>query len=140
MEKLGFRSNGMTPCRRSLIFRYNCEKNSRESMKLPKGFGRNYFSLNAITATVNQVTINAVKSRALSYHVLAFDGENQDSEMEEEELATLCPLQLSQKTCHCNRYFFKRASKTLKLHFNQKRFFHYFKTLNNSISPPLFFL
>ena len=109
-------------------------------MKLPKGFGKNYFSLNAITATVNQVTMSAVESRVQSFHVISLDGEELESELEEEELLTLCPLQLTKQPCYCNGYFFKRTYKTLKLYFKQKLFFHYFQTLNNSISPPITFL
>ena len=32
-------------------------------MRPPKGFGKNYFTLNAITATVNQISLDADKSQ-----------------------------------------------------------------------------
>jgi len=106
------------------------------SMKLPKGFGKNYFNLNAITATVGQISINATAVRVQSFHTLTYKSEELEAEEEIEELAILCPLELSFKPCHCNCYFFKKTRKTLKLYFNQKLFFNYFKTLNNAISPP----
>lgn len=106
-------------------------------MKLPKGFGKNYFTLRAITATSNQVTLNANTSRVQSFHMLNFQSDELEAELEEEELAaTLCTLSLSSKPCHCNCYFFKKTRKTLLLHPNQNYFFNYFKTLNNAISPP----
>jgi len=105
-------------------------------MKLPRGFGKNYFSLNAITATVNQVSLDAITTRVHNFHILSFDTDELESELEEEELATLCPLQLSTKPCHCNCYFFRFTRKTLSLHYFQNYFFNYFKMLNNSISPP----
>jgi hypothetical protein len=106
------------------------------NMKLPRGFGKNYFSLNAITATVNQVSIDAITTRVHNFHILSFDTDELEVELEEEELATLCPLQFSTKPCHCNCYFFKFTRKTLKFHHFQNYFFNYFKMLNNSISPP----
>lgn len=104
-------------------------------MKLPKGFGKNYFSLNAITATVNQITLDATSTRVQNFHQLNFESEELESELEE-ELETLCPLQLSSNSCHCNCHFLKKTYKTLKIHNAQKLFSYYFKTLNNSISPP----
>jgi hypothetical protein len=106
-------------------------------VRLPKGFGKNYFTLRAITATSNQVTLNANTSRVQSFHMLQFSNDELEAELEEEELAaTLCPLSLSSKPCHCNCYFFKKTRKTLLLHPNQNYFFNYFKNLNNAISPP----
>jgi len=107
-------------------------------MKLPKGFGKNYFTLNAITATVAQISLNATAVRVQSFHTLTYKSEELEAEEEIEELAILCPLQLFVKPCHCNCYFFKKTRKTLKLYFTQKLFFNYFKTLNNAISPPSF--
>jgi hypothetical protein len=106
-------------------------------VKLPKGFGKNYFTLRAITATSNQVTLNANTSRVQSFHMLNFKSDELEAELEEEELAaTLCTLELSSKPCHCNCYFFKKTRKTLLLHPNQNYFLNYFKNLNNAISPP----
>ena len=106
-------------------------------MKLPKGFGKNYFTLSAITATSNQVTINAQITRVHNFHMLNFESEELEAELEEEELEILSPSQLSTKPCHCSYYFLNYTRKTLKLHFIPNLFINYFHTLNNSISPPL---
>lgn len=66
-------------------------------MKLPKGFGKNYFTLSAITATANQVTMRAQTSRVQSFHMLNLESDELDGLEEEEELAILCPLELSKK-------------------------------------------
>ncbi|MBU0719921.1 hypothetical protein KJ877_01120 [bacterium] len=107
-------------------------------MRLPKGFGKNYFTLRAITATVNQMSLNANTSRVQSFHMLHFAWDALEALEEDEELATLlCTPELSQKPCHCNCYYLRTTKKILKLCPNQKHFFNYFKTLNNAISPPL---
>ncbi len=104
-------------------------------MKLPKGFGKNYFTLSAITATVNQVALHAKISRINNFHMLRFENDELEELEEEEELAPFCLLDT--KPCHCNKYFLTYTRKTLKLYYNQKLFFNYFKNLNNS-SPPFF--
>ena len=105
-------------------------------MKLPRGFGKNYFTLSAITATVNQVSINANASRVQDFHLFNFSDDKLENEEELEELDIFCPLQLSIKPCYCNCFFLKQTLKTLKLYNNQKFFLNYYKRLNNSISPP----
>ena len=104
-------------------------------MKLPRGFGKNYFTLRAITATVNQVTMHAQCSRVQSFHMSNFASD--ELEAEEEELATtLGILELSTKPCQCNCFYKRRTRKTLKLHAFQKSKPQIFVTLNTSISPP----
>jgi len=105
-------------------------------MKLPRGFGKNYFSLSAITATVNQVTLSADATRTQTFHTpLSFE-RSEEEILEELELEEICPLQLSLKPCHCNCYFKKFTKKTLKNHPRQNLHLNYHKTLNNAISPP----
>jgi len=105
-------------------------------VKLPKGFGKNYFTLRAITATSNQVTLHAITSRVESFHLFHFLGDDSKEELEEEAAASLALLELSAKPCHCNCYYFKRTRKTLLLHPTQNYFLNYFQNLNNAISPP----
>ncbi|MDD2356871.1 MAG: hypothetical protein PHX13_03050 [Thiovulaceae bacterium] len=104
-------------------------------MKLPKGFGKNYFTLRAITATVNQVTLHAQCSRVQSFYMVNFLDEEVETE-EEELAATSSVLELSSKPCSCNCFYKKRTRKTLKLHALQKSRPQIFVTLNTSISPP----
>ncbi|MDD5157907.1 hypothetical protein [Sulfurimonas sp.] len=105
-------------------------------MHLPKGFGKNYFTLRAITATTNQVTLNANAARVEAFHMVGFFGGEQQEELEEEDIATLCTLELSKKPCHCNCYYLKRTKKILQLFPSQKLDFYYFKSLKNAVSPP----
>lgn len=105
-------------------------------MKLPKGFGKNYFTLRAITATSNQVTLHAITSRVESFHLFHFLGDDSKEELEEDPPDALALLEVSSKPCHCNRYYFKRTKKTLELHTFQKYRLDYFKNLHNAISPP----
>ena len=106
-------------------------------MKLPRGFGKNYFTLRAITATVNQVTMHAQCSRVQSFHMSNFESDELEAENEDEKLTTtLGILELSTKPCQCNCFYKKRTKKTLKLHALQKSKPQIFVTLNTSISPP----
>ncbi len=107
-------------------------------MKLPRGFGKNYFSLNAITATVNQVTLCKEASRVQSFHLSAtIYSEELENEEEFEELCILQMQQLSLKSCHCNCFFRLLTRKTLKLFPSAKKYHNYYNYLNTSISPPL---
>ena len=106
-------------------------------MKLPRGFGKNYFSLSAITATVNQVSLHQESSRVQSFHYYGAIYAQESEELEElEELETLCPLQLSLKSCHCNCFFKKLTYKTLKQFNRAKKSLKYQTSLNTDIFPP----
>lgn len=105
-------------------------------MRLPKGFGKNYFRLSAITATTNQISLNANSSRVENFYIL-FSFHNQESKEIEDELLDETFYILEKSTpSHCNCYYFKKTLKTLLLHAKQNYFFNYFKYLNNAISPP----
>lgn len=106
--------------------------------RLPKGFGKNYFSLSAITATTNHVTMHAQTSRTQQFHTIHHSSEELEALAEDEELTTLLAntLELSLKPCHCNCYFNKRTKKAIKLHPKQKFQPHIFVSLNTSVSPP----
>ncbi len=106
-------------------------------MKLPRGFGKNYFSLSAITATVNQVTLSKEASRVQSFHLSSTTyEEEQEGEEEFEELSILQTQVVSLKSCHCNCFFRLLTFKTLKLFTFAKKYPDYYNYLNTSISPP----
>jgi len=106
-------------------------------MKLPRGFGKNYFSLNAITATVNQVSLSQEVSRVQNFHVHHVLCEDEEEVLEEiEELALCQTQQLSLKSCHCNCFFKSLTFKVLKLFTSAKKFINYYISLNTGISPP----
>ncbi len=106
-------------------------------MKLPRGFGKNYFSLSAITATVNQISLAQECSRVQSFHTCYALCEQEEEELEElEELALCQTQQLSSKSCHCNCFFKSLTCKVLKLFTFAKNYIDYYLSLNTSISPP----
>jgi len=106
-------------------------------MKLPRGFGKNYFSLNAITATVNQVTLHQEVSRVQSFHTHRALFEQEEEELEELEELAICQIgQLSLKSCHCNCFFKLLTLKILKLFTFAKKNPDYYNYLNTNISPP----
>ena len=104
-------------------------------MKLPRGFGKNYFTLRAITATVNQVTLHAQCSRVQDFHMFHFASD--EGELEEDDpILQGTALELSLKPCHCNCFYKRRTKKAIKLHAFAKTKPQIFVTLNTSISPP----
>jgi len=106
-------------------------------MKLPRGFGKNYFSLSAITATVNQITLHQEVSRVQNFHFQNGSIEKDEEELEELEELTLCQTQeLSQNSCHCNCFFKSLTRKTLQLFTYEKKYDNYYILLNTDISPP----
>jgi hypothetical protein len=109
-------------------------------MKLPRGFGKNYFSLSAIAATVNAVTLHQESSRVQNFYLFgaALSGEAEElDELLEEEPIGDCPLQLSLKGCHCNCFFFQKTRKSLKLFSLKLQDIYLFLTLFLGIAPPL---
>ena len=107
-------------------------------MKLPRGFGKNYFSLSAITATVNAVTIHQQFTRVQKIHLQGCCESESDrlEELLDEEMEADCLLQLSLKACHCNCYFLNRAKKILRSLHSPKQNLHFYALLNTDISPP----
>jgi len=106
-------------------------------MKMPRGFGKNYFSLSAITATVNSVTLHQRSTRVQKFHSFgSFESEDEVLEEELEELESSCPQQLSSKACHCNCYFLGRTKKILRLLHAPKQQLCFYEILNTDISPP----
>jgi len=108
-------------------------------MKLPRGFGKNYFSLNAITATVNAVTIHKNITRVQSFHIQGSSYAKEDETSEELEKLEMLPCEtifISQKVCDCSFYFLNHTLKTLKLFSSPKKLTEFYIFLNNSTSPP----
>ena len=105
-------------------------------MKLPRGFGKNYFTLSAITATVNHITLHAYSSRIQSFHTVTFDDDTAYNDDEEPDPALLNTPELSLRPCHCNRFYSARTQKAIKLHTTQKTKPQIFIILDSSIAPP----
>ena len=109
-------------------------------MKLPHGFGKNYFSLSAITATVNQVTLSQESTRVQNFHIKT-EIYIEEKELEElEELPILSVVSVFLKPCHCNCFFKSLTFQILKIFISAKRYIDYYIFLNTSVSPPNSFI
>jgi hypothetical protein len=86
-------------------------------MKLPRGFGKNYFSLSAITATVNAISLKKEAARVQKFHrVQLFESDEAEELAELELLEPICfSAVLQTKACHCNCFFLGKTKKSLKL-------------------------
>ncbi len=76
-------------------------------MRAPKGFGKNYFTLAAIQATVSQITILSQTTRVEQTLHVSYNSEK-DLEEEPHQELLLSPLIINSKashcSCHCSRY------------------------------------
>jgi hypothetical protein len=109
-------------------------------MKLPRGFRKNYFSLNAITATVNAVTMHQNATSVQTFHMYGSFSAKEDEtieELEELESAPWFELANANKACHCSCFFLATTRKILSRLKASRKYQDYYKTLNNAISPPL---
>jgi len=108
-------------------------------MKLPRGFGKNYFSLSAITVTVNAIVLHKRATAVDAFHRNWGMHTKEDAELEalEDQEATLCQaLFVSTKACHCSGLFLATAKKILARLAKAKKIPDFYKTLNSDISPP----
>ncbi len=107
-------------------------------MKLPRGFGKNYFSLSAIQACVSQTQLDATSVRVKSDHSfmsIDFDTE----ELEDEALLPIDinpVLILSSKTCHCNCHFKHYTRNHLRENAEVNLNISPYEFSNSNISPP----
>ncbi len=110
------------------------------SMRVPRGFGKNYFSLSAIQSYAVAKTLNA---RASSFHAYVYRNTSvSDEEFEESE----SPPQLLEesffsqsKPCHCNCYFTLKTRLMLFLHIYIPRCPYYttcFAFRRTGVHPP----
>jgi hypothetical protein len=109
-------------------------------MKLPRGFGKNYFSLDAITATVNGITLQKEASRVENFHFYGCDKDDSIEELEELEEAPCDGILQNSKGCHCNCFFQKQTRKVLQLFFISMELCAIFLTRKSSLSPPNFLI
>ena len=110
-------------------------------MKMPRGFGKNYFSLNAITATVNGVSLQKESSRVHTFYLHSSPYKSEDEtleELEEQEAAPCEVLLQNAQACHCNCFYLTLTRKILKLFFSFLDFSAFFITRKSSTSPPYF--
>lgn len=106
-------------------------------MRAPKGFGKDYFTLAAIQATVVQHHLSATSVRIQSAHLVHTDWETEESENEElEEL--LCPSTFSLPTHagHCNCYYNRITRNRIRQNPRPKQRVEPYIYANSVTSPP----
>ncbi|MDA3947211.1 MAG: hypothetical protein PF439_11095 [Helicobacteraceae bacterium] len=108
-------------------------------MRAPKGFGKNYFTLAAIQATVVQHHLNATSVSVRAAHLLNADNEREESQEEEfEELLCSSSFSLPTHAGHCNCYY-KRITRNRIRHNNRpKQRIQPYLYANSVTSPPGF--
>jgi hypothetical protein len=114
---------------------------------MAKGFGGKYFSLQAITATVNAITIqrNAVRTRNCHTHRFSPTDDSIDesppdpNEFLLEAIAPFAP-KVSRCQCHCNCFFRSHAKNALLLSALRPKLRFLFRHYFTDLSPPNFIL
>jgi len=83
---------------------------------MPKGFGKNYFSLTAIQATSNAVTLAQTSVRVRSSHLYScVHFEEDECEEELDELLCIEPSETSSHSAsHCNCHYRRYTSRIIK--------------------------
>lgn len=106
-------------------------------MRAPKGFGKNYFTLAAIQATVVQHHLSATSVRIESEHLLHTGFEHEEGETEELE-ALLCTSTFSLPTHagHCNCYYNRITRNRIRQNPRQKQRVEPYIYANSVTSPP----
>ena len=106
-------------------------------MRMPKGFGKNYFTLAAIQATVVQHHLSATSVRVQASHLIHADFEQEKSEDEElEELLCSSTFSLPTHAGHCN-CFYKRITRNLiRNNPTPKQYVQPYLYANSVTSPP----
>lgn len=107
-------------------------------MRAPKGFGKNYFTLAAIQATVVQHHLSATSVRVQASHLREPDWETKESDDEElEELLCSSTFSLPTHAGHCN-CFYNRITRNRIRHNNRpKQYIQPYIYANSVTSPPL---
>ncbi len=108
-------------------------------MRLPKGFGKNYFTLAAIQATVSQISMHSqCISMQPALHVSFDKDKNLDEEPPEELL--LSPLISNSKASHCSCKCSNYSHLIIKTKSTQNYTIAQFLRTDSVSSPPNFLL
>ena len=112
-------------------------------MRAVRGFGKNYFTLAAIQATSNAVTLQKRRSAVLSATVAwCFFGSDREEDPPPEE-RPLCVCSDTKerdrsRPCHCNRFFRRLAWLLLHLSELHKRPLCRCRYTKTGLAPPTF--
>ena len=106
-------------------------------MRAPKGFGKNYFTLAAIQATVVQHHLSATSVRVHASHLIRADWEQEESEDEElDELLSCSSFSLPTHAGHCNCYYRRITRNRIRQNPRPKLLVQTFRYANSVTSPP----
>ena len=107
-------------------------------MRKPKGFGKNYFTLAAIQATVVQHHLNATSVRIASDHLVHTAWEQEESETQElEELLLSSAPSLPTHAGHCNCYYHRVTRNLILQNPKAKISIKPYLYANSVTSPPI---
>ena len=105
---------------------------------MPKGFGKNYFTLAAIQASVVQHHLSATSVRIASDHLIHTEWEEKESEAEElEELLCSSTFSLPTHAGHCNCYYHRVTRNLILQNPKAKLTVKPYLYANSVTSPPL---
>jgi hypothetical protein len=107
-------------------------------VRRPKGFGKNYFTLAAIQATVVQHSLSATSVRVQSSHLIHTDWEQEETENEElEELLNCASFPLPTHAGHCNCFYNRITRNRIRHNAEPKLLVQTYRYANSVTSPPL---
>jgi len=111
-------------------------------MRVPKGFGKNYFSLSAICAYSSSTVLHSQTNSFIqtSRNFLHVETQEEEESPLELEILENSFIQKNSSSCHCNCYF-KKLLYTLTQFFKffPQTFFIFNKT-RTGISPPFTYI
>ena len=106
-------------------------------MRAPKGFGKNYFTLAAIQATVVQHHLSATSVRIQASHLVQPDWETKESDDDElEELLTCTVLSLPTHAGHCNCFYNRITRNRIRHNAKPQCNIRPYRYANSVTSPP----
>jgi ribosomal protein L9 len=109
-----------------------------DAMRAPKGFGKNYFTLAAIQATVVQHRLSATSVRVQASHRIHTDREQEESENEElDERLCSSTFALPTHAGHCNCFYKRITRNRIRQNPKAKRLVQTYRYANSVTSPPV---
>lgn len=107
-------------------------------MRRPKGFGKNYFTLAAIQATVVQHRLDATSVRVRTSHLIHTDWQEEETEEEElEELLCASQPYLPSHAGHCNCFYNRITRNRIRQNPRPRLHIQPYLYSNSVASPPL---
>ena len=109
-------------------------------MRAPKGFGKNYFTLAAIQATVVQHHLSATSVRVQTSHLIHNDWDQEESNEEElEKLLCSSTFALPTHAGHCNCFYKRITRNRIRHNSRPKQHIQPYLYANSVTSPPNFY-